>query len=90
MDSDTIFENAQEAVLNCQAYLVERGERTAAVYLEGLDITDKAGASAAYKQLVAAESHVQDALAQHMFTSALWAVERALQIASTPDLCAVA
>lgn len=77
----TVFETASEAVLFCQAYLLEKGERTAAIYLEGLDcVCDPRSARIAHGRLVAAEQRTTGREARYAVISALRAVERALDL----------
>lgn len=80
------YESANEALLSCHAYLLEMKERGAAIYLEGLDyICDQVTARVAHTRLAAAQQKTNDSAARYMITSALQAVERAL---NTPVLLA--
>jgi hypothetical protein len=90
LNDTEMFETANEAVLFCHSYLLEKGEAAAAVYLEGLDcISDLRGARIAYNRLVAAEQRTVSQAVRYAVTSALRAVERTLD-ASAPRLHAVA
>lgn len=74
-----MYESANEAVLFCAAYLSEKRERAAALYLEGLDsICDQMTARIARSRLAAAWQQTNDKYAQHMLTAAFNAVERAM------------
>ncbi len=75
------YETTFETLAFCKAYLEERQQLDAALYLEGLvSVCDQATAREARGRLVAAEKHVRDDddSARHVIILAINAVERAL------------